>query len=511
MTADGAGWLDRLAGQGAGREALVVAERRLDAVALAERASGLAGRLEAVGVEAGALTALLAEPSAAGVALIHALLDRRVVMLPLNLRWTEAEHRAALESHRLDWLVVDSETRALGERLAEATGAGLLWLGADADEGPRLDWLRSPCADGSDAREAGRAALRAQDAALVLLTSGTSGRPKGAVLTRRNLIASAEGSIALLGTRPDDRWLLCMPLFHIGGLSVLIRSALAGTSVVLHRRFEAEAVDEALDRDRITAVSLVATMLARLIERRGTRRAPDPLRLVLLGGGPAPRSLLERALSLGFPLAPTYGLTEAASQVATRPPGATGGPNDDPASGLRPLPGVELRIVDESGAPLAPGRDGEIQVRGPTVMSGYLDAPEETARALRDGWLATGDLGRLDAAGGLRVLDRRQDLIVSGGENVYPAEVESVLIAHPDVADAGVVGAPDPEYGARPLACVVAAASRRIEPAELLEFCRRRLAGYKVPSRILLVDALPRTATGKLRRRTLSDSLASGD
>jgi O-succinylbenzoic acid--CoA ligase len=208
-------------------------------------------------------------------------------------------------------------------------------------------------------------------------------------------------------------------------------------------------------------------------------------------------------------VAPSYGLTEAASQVATRPPEAL--PPSDPAvrgeidlsAGLVPLPGTEIRIVGAEGRAAAVGAVGEIEVRGPTLMWGYLDDAEATARVLRGGWLATGDLGRLDAEGRLRILDRRSDLIVSGGENVYPAEIEAMLTRHPAVAEVGVVGIPDDVYGARPCAFVVAAPGQVVDTVALREFSRGRLAGYKLPIRWIVLEALPRTASGKLLRRDL--------
>ena len=238
---------------------------------------------------------------------------------------------------------------------------------------------------------------------------------------------------------------------------------------------------------------------------------------MLVGGGPASTSLLERAALAGYPIAATYGLTEAASQVATRPPqtprpassgrGATGDDSSEHASalggGMVALPGVEIRIVDAEDRPVGCGAAGEIQLRGPIVMSGYLGDPEATARALRGGWLATGDIGCLDDAGGLRVFDRRSDLILSGGENVYPAERESVLVEHPEVLEAGVVGVPDVRFGARPLAFVVWRVGASPDPGGLAAWCRTRLAGYKVPVDFIAVDALPRTASGKLLRREL--------
>jgi len=226
------------------------------------------------------------------------------------------------------------------------------------------------------------------------------------------------------------------------------------------------------------------------------------LKCVLLGGGPAPKPLLVRAEAAGLPLAPSYGLSEAASQVATRPPDAGREEGDD---GLLPLPGAELRVVDPMGRPLPAGGEGEICVRGPMVMRGYWSRLRESEDALRDGWLFTGDIGSLTPAGSLRVFDRRSDLIVSGGENVYPAEVETILLEHPGVAEAGVTGVPDASFGSRPVAWLVEGPGTAIDLASLRDLCEERLSRYKVPIRFHLVDALPRNSTGKLLRGKLRE------
>ncbi len=491
-------WLDGLEAHGDASLALRCGEVALSWAGLAAKSRACVDALDAVGVRAGDLLAVLASPSTEGVALIHASLAAGVPMLPLNARQSESEQIFALESSRARFLVVDTaDDRA--HRLAAASGCGLLVLGVE--HGPALD--RAPDASRAADFDAAAARRRTEGAALVLRTSGTSGRPKGAVLTRENLIGSADGAAALLGSASSDRWLLCMPLFHIGGLAILIRAARVGASVVMHDRFEAAAVARALDEDGITRVSFVATMLERVIGERGDRRAPPGLELVLLGGGPASDALLERADRLGYPVAPTYGLTEAASQVATRPPGVA---SEERAGGLRALGGVSLRIVGDDGRTLLTGEAGEIQVHGPIVMHGYLEDPDATRETLRDGWLATGDIGRLDAEGGLRVLDRRTDLIVSGGENVYPAQIESVLEAHPDVLEAGVRGVDDATFGARPAAWVVLRPGASLDAAALAAFCSERLARYAVPVTIRAVDVLPRNATGKLLRRALPES-----
>jgi O-succinylbenzoic acid--CoA ligase len=342
----------------------------------------------------------------------------------------------------------------------------------------------------------------------ILFTSGTSGAAKGAELTHGNFLWSAMASAVHLGVDPSDRWLACMPLSHVGGLSILLRAVLYGNTVVVHERFDPAAANRAFDRDGITCASLVATMLARILEDRGDRPAPPQLRCVLLGGGPAPAPLTRRAQQLGFPIAPTYGLTEAASQVATRPPHDTA---TTPGAGLRPLLGTEVRIVDGEDRDVPDGAPGELLVRGPTVMRGYVNRPAETAEALRGGWLHTGDVAVRAGDGSLGILERRSDLIISGGENVYPSEIEGALLEHPDVAEAAVAAVPDDDFGQRPAAWLVFRPGTAPDGEHLRAFCRDRLAGYKVPVAFRGVAALPRNAAGKLLRRALAGSTAPAD
>jgi O-succinylbenzoic acid--CoA ligase len=249
-------------------------------------------------------------------------------------------------------------------------------------------------------------------------------------------------------------------------------------------------------------------MLQRVLEARGEAAVPATLRLVLLGGGPAPRPLLEECARRGVPVSQTYGLTETASQVTTLLPAEA---LRRLGSAGKPLYPNEVRIAGGARSPGETGEAGEILVRGPVVSPGYWGRPEESARLRADGWLHTGDVGRLDADGYLHVLDRRADLIVSGGENIYPAEVESVLLAHPAVAEAGVVGEADETWGARVVAVVRRRDGAAVSEEELRAHCRARLGGYKVPARIRFrTDPLPRTAAGKLLRRELRASSDDG-
>ena len=501
------GWIERLAGHPPDLEALSFGGRTAAYGALAAGSLEVADRFGEIGVESGDLVAILAPPSVAGVLLIHAMFEEGIVILPLNSRLSEIELHDAMEQTGARFLFISEESDlSLATRLSALLGSGLVVYSEGSSSPyprPRLTRLRPP----EDGRALDFVERReewlSKRIALVLQTSGTSGRAKAALLSLDNLLASAEASTKMLGWDPGDRWLLCMPLFHIGGLSILVRSALRGTAVILHSRFDAEGVATAIEEEGVTHVSLVATMLERLLDVRGGRSAPASLMLVLLGGGPASSELLSRACSQGYPIAPTYGLTEAASQVATRPPSFPVEDGADLRAELESLPGVEIRIVDRGGKPVAAGCEGEIEVSGAIVMEGYLADPESTAKAIRGGWLETGDIGRLDERGRLCVLDRRSDLIVSGGENIYPAEIESVLAGHPDVVDCGVVGRPDERFGARPIAFVVLRAGGAFDRFELESFCRERLASYKVPDEFFEMASLPRTVSGKLRRGEL--------
>ncbi|MDQ2807743.1 MAG: o-succinylbenzoate--CoA ligase, partial [Chloroflexota bacterium] len=333
----------------------------------------------------------------------------------------------------------------------------------------------------------------------ILYTSGTTGQPKGAMLTYGNAWWSAVGSALNLGTHRDDRWLVCLPLFHVGGLSILWRSVIYGVPAIIHDGFDAVAVNAAIDAEGVTVVSLVSVMLARMLDARGGRPYPATLRAVLVGGGPVPQPLLERCAALGVPVVQTYGLTETASQAATLAPADA---LRKLGSAGKPLLPTQIRIAGPDGDAAA-GIVGEILVQGPTVTPGYWGRPDATDRALRDGWLHTGDLGYRDSEGYLYVVDRRDDLIISGGENVYPAEVEAVLGAHPAVREAGVVGAPDTRWGQVAHAAVVLRSGQAATADELRAWCRSQLAGYKVPAVILFMDELPRNAAGKLLRRAL--------
>jgi O-succinylbenzoic acid--CoA ligase len=426
-------WLSRAARMHPERVALAAPTREWTYSELHDAARAAGGALLARGVGPGDRIALALHSEPLIVAL-HGCLLAGVVAVPIDLRLRAAER----------------ETR---------TANCALVVGDPSELGSAPNTAPAPPRP-----------LDPEAVATLMYTSGTTAGPKPVTLTVANWLWNALGSATALGLDPAERWLCPMPLAHVGGLSIALRSAVYGTTVLLHERFDTDAVLGALTDPgaRVTLVSLVPTMLARLLD--AGLSAPPTLRRVLLGGGPVAPALLERAAAAGVPVSPSFGMTETCSQIAT--------------DGW-PLLGAELSLTAA----------GELLVRGPSVSTAALG---------EDGWLHTGDLARFDGAGRLQIVGRTADTIVSGGENVAPAEVEAVLAGHPAVADAAVLGRPDPEWGEAVIARVVrrdgAAAAGE---AELRAHCAAHLARFKVPKAIEFVDALPRGVTGKLQRRQL--------
>jgi O-succinylbenzoic acid--CoA ligase len=435
-------WLAASAAAFPTETALIGAGERVTYAELEQQAAAAARRLAGLGVERGARVAVVLEPSRAYVALLHGLMKLGAVAVPLDPKLTEAERDARLGGISPSLVIHDLE------QIEEAPEA-------DLELGTTIDLEAPHC---------------------VIHTSGSGGRAKAVELTYANHFWSAIGSATRIGTQPEDRWLCVLGLHHIAGMAIVLRSALYGTSVVL-ARMDPEEIREVLVAQGVTIASLVGTALDRLLDA-GIEL--DRLRCVLLGGGPVPTKLVDRALDAGVPIAPTYGLTEAASQVTTLPPGQA---RAKPGSAGTPILPAEIRIEEST-----------IVVRGSNVAQAELDS---------DGWLRTGDLGHIDNDGHLYVHGRGDEVIVTGGENVSPEEVEAALCAHPAVADAGVTGREDPEWQSAVVAAVVLRDGAKSSEPELRDFCRERLAGFKVPKQILFVDELPRNAQGKLVRSRL--------
>lgn len=427
---------------------------------LAAGAARVAWGLEKRGIRPGDRVATVLPTGLEFAVVLHGIFWRGAVAVPCHPRSSAAE---------LDWQVRDVGAR----RVVTAETLPELLAGEGQPEA---------------------FSARPETLATILYTSGTTGRPKPVPLTWANHRANLAGSLERLGTLPDDDWLCPLPLAHVGGLAVLLRSAALGTAATLLERFEAETVTALLAAGRVTLASMVPTMVHRLLELDRPLPAPR-LRAILLGGGPVDADTLTRAHARGLPLVPTYGLTETASQLTTMPPAEAR--RKAGTVGL-PIAGAEVEV-----------RDGTIWVRGPMVMAGYLDRPADNAARFDDaGWFSTGDLGHLDTEGYLTIETRREDLILTGGENVYPAEVEAALASHPAVAESAVVGLADREWGQRLVAVVVVRPGLAPpSPAVLGAHLRTRLAPFKVPRAWFFRPELPRTASGKLRRGSLREEL----
>ena len=435
-------WLAQRAQSCPERTALIAEGAELTYAELEAEATWVARRLAAHGLRRGSTAALTMHPHREEVVMVHALMKVGAALLPLSPRLTEAERNRIVETV---------------EPMIDLDDPGLLTQ-TEAD----LPMLGEHDTD---------------DICAYVLSSGSTGAPKPIGLTYGNFLWSAMGGAFNIGVDPADRWLCCVPLSHIAGLSIVVRSAIYGTTAVVHDGFDVERVARSLAEDGITVVSLVTTMLSRLLEAGADLSGP---RAILVGGGPVPESMLAEALDRGATVVQTYGLTETCSQVTTLAPEDA---QRKLGSAGRPLLTSHVRI-----------RGGEILVQGPTVAPGRSD---------ESGWLHTGDLGYIDDEGFLYVRDRIDDMIVTGGENVVPSEVEEVLLRHPAVIEAAVVGREDPEWQQAVTAVVVLAAGAEVTPDELRHHCAETLAGFKVPKRVELASALPRTPSGKLMRRAL--------
>ena len=466
---------------------------------LQEKVSVLSAVLLSRGVERGSRVALLMPPSERSIALVHAIARVGAVAVPLNLRQSTPELLSQLRDSSPSLVIHDDAFGAKFDEL-EGRNAARRW--------DRASELMAESASGGGEPVLGDR-LDASSPHAIIYTSGSSGAPKGVELTLSNLMWNAISIGWRTGTSSKDRWLLCMPLFHVGGYTIIFRSVLHGSGIVLHPRFEPKLVSLSLDNDGVTLASFVPTMLTDVLEARSGRPLDPRVRLIFLGGGQPPAQLVAAIRKRRLPVLLTYGMTETCSQVAlSNVLESSTGPSYQallPSDVAVTKPGKGDR-VELAG----PGEVGVVAVRGPTLFKGYWRRPALTRAQFKGEWFLTGDLGvfqpggskRGRTAGGIVILGRREETIVTGGEKVVPAEVEAALREHPSVKDAVVVGVDDPKWGQRVVAVVETKGPSGVRPlaSELSAFLRGRVGRYKVPKEYRFWDALPRTSTGKTRR-----------
>jgi fatty-acyl-CoA synthase len=473
---------------------------------LNSRVNRLAGALEARGVGRGDKVALLMYNRLEVVESFLACHKLGAVAVPVNFRLVPRELDYLLRDSDAVGILTDTALLDLAIRASSDIDSVRFVLAAGVDD-PQLSYERALAAAPD---EEPAVIVEDSDLAFLMYTSGTTGRPKGAMLTHRNLVVNTLNWIVDLGVRADDVWLSGLPLFHIGGVNGVLPFLYLGSTCVItpSTGFDAAASLRLLAEHRVSVCYFVPTQwqqICALPEVADIDRSR--LRLGLWGASQAPVELLER-MAETFPevgLVNAFGQTEMSSNTcflkpadAQRKRGSVG----------VPVVNVEVRIVDGEDRDVPAGAVGELVYRGPTVMAGYYGNGDATAEAFRNGWLHSGDLGRQDEDGYIWVVDRKKDMIISGGENIYPAEVERALGEHPAVADVAVFGVPHPKWVETPVAVLVPAGEERPSQEELLRFVADRLASYKKPAAVVWVDELPRNASGKVLKRTLREEFA---
>ncbi|MET7690478.1 AMP-binding protein [Streptomyces sp. NPDC005483] len=473
--------LDRRASLDPEGAAVSDGRQALTNVQLLRRVQAAARHLQDLGIGPGDVVALKLTNRVEFVLLLFAAWRLGATITPVNPGMTDVEVARQLKDSGARLLVVEDGAAVAPDGLA------LLAVGDLHEDAEGSD--QAPYADSS--------AL-----ALLIYTSGTTGVPKGVMLDHANIDAMAEMGRQSLSVGPTDRCLLILPLFHVNGIVVsILVPLLAGASVAIADRFSPETFFDVVERERPTFFSAVPTiysMLAALPD--DVRPDTSSLRFGVCGAAPASAELLTRfETRYGFPLVEGYGLSEGTCGSTINP---VDGPRRAGTVGL-PFPGQEIRIVGADGVEMAPGVDGEVVVRGANVMRGYLGRPDETAKVIVDGWLHTGDVGHLDADGYLTLVGRSKDMIIRGGENIYPKEIEDVLAGDPSVLEAAVIGVPDEKWGEVVVAYVQPRPGSAVDSEALKALCARSLTGYKRPTAYFVVEAIPKNAVGKIDKTSL--------
>lgn len=462
-----------------------------------------ANLLRTLGVAKGDRVAVLARNRVEFLDVWFACGKLGAILQPLNWRLTPAE---------IDQLLGDSTPRLLiydGEFLETVrTLSRRGWMGVALDDVPAARGDRAFAERAAESDEIAEPCdLSWDDPWVLCYTGGSTGQPKGAILTHGNLFWNAVNTVTGWGLRPDDVTILNAPLFHTGGLNVFTAPLvqIGGASIVC-RGFDADQVFDLVESGGVTLLFGVPTMFLALVRHpRWPSADLSRLRLILSGGAPCPPSVFQAFFERGLDFRTGYGLTEAGPNTFWLPqPYVRGKPGCVGA----PLFWIDAAVVDSTGHPRPAGEVGELWIRGPHVFAGYWNRREESGEAFRNGWLRTGDLASRDAEGHYWITGRIKDLIISGGENIYPAEIEAVLTEHPDVAEAAVIGASDPTWGESVCAIVVARERTSLDAAELLAHCARRLARFKRPRSVVVVESLPRTAAGKVDKSALRQRFA---
>ncbi len=502
-----ADWIADNARRSPGKIAIRFAGRDISYGALATTVERIVGALAASGIKRGDGVAFLGLNSPEMLALLFSCAKLGAHFVPLNWRLATPEHKQMLEDCPPKLLIVEPgfivQSSGIGDALV-----GVTLIAAGASKPGWLAW-DAFLARGASAPTPDRS-VGADTPLLICYTSGSTGKPKGVLLTQRAIECNADNSVDMHALTADDVILTTLPLFHVGGLNNQTTPALrAGCTVVLHPKFDADATFDAIEHEGVTLTVLVPAQLDMMMaHRRWTSADFSQLRMITTGSTIVPMHIIHAVHAKGVPLVQVYGSTETCpiavylkSIDAMRKVGSTG----------RVAVRCQMRLVDENEIEVKPGDTGQILIKGDNVMSGYWNAPQASAVALIDGWYRSGDMGHLDEEGYLYVDGRCKDMIISGGENIYPAEIENLLTESPDVAEASVVGRSDPRWGEVVVAVVVRKPGSQLTCDQALKLLDGRVARFKLPREVVLVDALPRTALGKVRKEEVRKMVAQHD
>ena len=485
---------------------------------LAKRVRRLANALVGLGVGKGERVGLLATNCVEHTETVLALSEIGALWVPLNYRLTPSEVGIIVNGVECSAMVYSADMMETVEALRDEGASIRHWIGigdsakTGAAIGDDYDGLLEEASDAAPPRRA-----LPDDLFAIMHTSGTTGLPKGAMVTHRQMLQGFAYSVMEYGARPDEVALQVLAQFHAGGNMYFMQQFLAGSTIFLHNQFEPEAVLRTIERERISYAGLVPSMLIFLLESEGIGKADlSSLGRIQYGASPIPVDRLARALEVfDADFQGIYGQTEAAVFVTHlsgdehRRALAEGDGGLLESCGKTSI-GYEIMIADAEDNALEPGAVGEVLIRGDSVMSGYWNRPDATEQTLSGGWLHSGDMGRMDEDGYIYIVDRKNDLIVSGGENIYPAEVENIISAHPDVVEVAVVGVPDERWVEAVKAILAVRTDADLAEADIIEFCRGKLGGFKIPKSVDFVDELPRTPTGKVKKNVLREPYWAG-
>lgn len=443
---------------------------------LKQKSTTFAYKLAKIGVTKGSRVAILSTNSLDMVITLHALTYLQAVAVMINTKLTKEEITYQLETADVT-LLIQTENLHKEKQL----GYKNTYTFTDVH---KLEGLQVPLADD----------ISLHLPCTMMFTSGTTGKPKAVIHTYGNHWWSAIGSMLNLGLHKDDKWLLTLPIFHVGGLSILLKSVIYGMEIFLMEKYDPVILYQTLKEKNITIASLVTLMLRDLINNVKEESVPPSLRCILLGGGAVPAPLLQQVKEKQIPLFQSYGMTETSSQIVTL--GEEDSIRKIGSSG-KPLFPADIKIAepDENGI-------GEIIVKGPMVIKGYDKNPKANKKSFEDGWFRSGDLGLIDEEGFLYVVERRTDLIISGGENIYPSEIENVLLEIPTVKEVAVVGKPDETWGQVPVGFIVCT-DESLDESSILDVVKTKLASFKIPKEIYFLSDLPKTASNKIMRHQL--------